>query len=80
MIPSLGKKKEAGKYDNGVNPTDWDLLEVNQKDNVKDALGTDSGTTKTKRHAKKQVRNAKREARHTKNNVKRDVKNATDNK
>src|SRR5438552_10581361 len=36
-------------------------------DNVKDRLGTDSGSARLKRHAKKAARDANRKARHTKN-------------
>ena len=42
-------------------------------DKAKDALGTDSGVTKAKRHADKDSRAMKRKARHTKNNVKKDL-------
>ncbi len=47
---------------------------------AKDALHTDSGTDKAKRHAKKKVRNAKKQARATKNEAKKDVKDTTDKK
>jgi hypothetical protein len=38
-------------------------------DDAKDKLGTDSGTSKAKRHAKKAARNTKTKARHTKNDA-----------
>jgi len=46
----------------------------NTVDDAKDKLGTDSGTAKAKRHAKKAARNTKNKARHTKS----DVKDATE--
>lgn len=43
-------------------------------DSGKDALHTDSGFAKAKRHAKRQGRDAKRDARHKSHDIKRDAR------
>jgi hypothetical protein len=49
---------------------DVDNSMKNTVDDAKDKLGTDSGTAKAKRHAKKAGRNTKAKARQTKNDAK----------
>jgi hypothetical protein len=55
---------------------DADNSMKNTVDDAKDKLGTDSGTDKAKRHAKKAARNTKAKARHTKNDAKKTTEKA----
>lgn len=65
--PALADNDKAKDVDNSMR---------NTVDDAKDKLGTDSGTSKAKRHAKKAARNTKAKARHTKNDVKSSTEKA----
>jgi len=49
----------------------------NGVDGTKDALGTDSGASKAKRHTERSARTVKHKTRHVKNKVKAEVNEAT---